>query len=400
MSEKVKNILRKPYQAMKKGKNLLSPDYHRTRSMKKMRQKARELNNYESPKRALVYVIYENQEFLQEYKLIFLKELVKLCQKVLIVVNGSLPEKDIAELSTYGQVMQRENNGYDAAAFRAGSLQLLDESLDDFDELLLVNDTSVGPFKDLNQVFAKMAKQHLDFWGISYGGQSPDVTGFNRYGYIPRHLQSYFLVIEKSMFQDASFRQYWEELGDTSSRDMAIGRHETVFTKYFEDLGFASGALSHSTLPGTVYFHPLTLIQEDDVPLVKYTAFENTTDIKFEWHGYTSHTEIPALLEFIQEETDYPFEIIQKIMDDLSKKVYQEFVLVIYEQMTPQLQEEIDKLQAAGEQVKAIEKSAFHISSGEHAKAIVYYQTSELENLSRVAKMGNIPILQNLSDLL
>jgi lipopolysaccharide biosynthesis protein len=313
---------------------------------------------------------------------------VQLSEKVLIVVNGTLPQEDIVQLEGYGDVFLRENNGYDAAGFRAGSLQLLEEGLDNFDELLLVNDTSVGPFKDLCAVFEKMSVQKLDFWGISYGGQSHDVTGFNKYGYIPKHLQSYFLVIEKSMFSDASFKQYWQELGDTSTRDMAIGKHETVFTKYFEDLGFAHGALSYSTLPGGIYFHPLTLIQEDDVPLVKYTAFENTEDVKFEWHGYTSHSEIPALLEYIKNQTDYPLAVVEGILDDLSKKVYPTFTLVIYEQMDEQLQTLIKE----DESIKAFEKSAFHISSGEHAQKIIYYKTQELPQLSKVAKMANIPI--------
>lgn len=395
MIEKVKNILRKPYHGLKK---LLSLSFYKTQLLQRKRRLERERNNYDNPRRVLLYVIYENQTSLQKYKLIFLKELAKLTEKVLIIVNGSLPSEDVQQLKAWGEVVQRENNGYDAAAFRAGCLKLLEDGIEEYDELVIVNDTSVGPFKNLETVFRKMSEKQLDFWGISYGGQSPDVTGFNRYGYIPKHLQSYFLVIEKSMFNDLSFYQYWQELGETTTRDMAIGKHETVFTKYFEDLGFIHDALSHSNLPGAIYFHPLTLIREDDVPIVKYTALENTSDIRFAWHGYSAQTEIPDLLEYIQNKTDYPFFVIDKILDDLSKKVYPSFILVIYEQEDEELKKQITRLEEKGETVKLVKKSVFHLSMGEHAKAIVFYFTEELEALTKVATMAGIPVFDDFKN--
>ena len=210
---------------------------------KNKRKRTRQINNYENPKRVLIYVIYENQAHLQAYKLFFLQALANLSDKVLIVLNSPLPDQDVEELKKYGEVVARENTGYDTAAFRHGIL-LLKEKLTSFDELLLVNDTNVGPMTDLSVVFRKMSAKKLDFWGISYGEKQVDFTGFNPYGTIPEHLQSYFLVIEKNMFQTPEFIQYWEGLSDTDSRNKAIGKHETVFTRYFSDLGFVHGAVS------------------------------------------------------------------------------------------------------------------------------------------------------------
>lgn len=158
---------------------------------KNKRKKTRRLNNYENPKRVLIYVIYENQPQLQSYKLFFLKALADLSDKVLIVLNSTLADTDVKKLEKFGQVINRENTGYDTAAFRHGILLLKDE-LADFDELLLVNDTNVGPMTDLSAVFQKMSTQKLDFWGISYGEKQTDFTGFNPYGAIHEHLQSYF----------------------------------------------------------------------------------------------------------------------------------------------------------------------------------------------------------------
>lgn len=94
-----------------------------------------------------------------------------------MILNSTLAETDVKKLERFGQVISRENTGYDTAAFRHGILLLKDE-LANFDELLLVNDTNVGPMKDLSAVFQKMSTQKLDFWGISYGEKQADFTGF------------------------------------------------------------------------------------------------------------------------------------------------------------------------------------------------------------------------------
>ena len=225
--------------------------------LKSIRDRDRKSNNYLNPKRVLVYVIYESQSRLQTYKLHFLKALSKLSDEVLVVVNGSLPADDISTLSQFGEVKCRGNEGYDTAAFKFGIESIGHEKLSTFDELLLVNDTNVGPLSDLSVVFEKMAERKLDFWGISYGEPQPDFTGFNPYHTIPVHLQSYFLVIEKSLLKQPEFFNYWQNLTDTNSRDKAIGKHETVFTKYFEDLGFKHGAVSDNNHDSAMYIHPL-----------------------------------------------------------------------------------------------------------------------------------------------
>ncbi|MGI1782471.1 rhamnan synthesis F family protein, partial [Streptococcus uberis] len=100
-------------------------------------------------KRVLIFNIYEGKNSLQQYKLIFLEALVKIVDEVLIVVNGDLSKSDIKRLESIGKVLLRENKGYDVAAFRAGILSLGKEKIKEFDQLLLVNDTNIGPFIDL-----------------------------------------------------------------------------------------------------------------------------------------------------------------------------------------------------------------------------------------------------------
>lgn len=378
------------------------------RVLRLARSVQRKKNNYQDPKRVLVYVIYEGQAHLQEYKIIFLKALAELSDKVLIVVNGSLPEEDIKTLKNYGEVQLRDNSGYDTAAFRYGIQYLGEEQLRKFDELLLVNDTNVGPVSDLKAAFDKMATRKLDFWGISYGDPQPDFTQYNPYHYIPEHLQSYFLVIERSLLQNNSFYDYWAKLEDTDSRNKAIGKHETVFTKYFADKGFIHGSLASTNEDSAMYIHPLTMVK-DGVPLVKYTAFANYDNDKFAWQGLLRETEVPALLTYLENETSYPMQVIYDIMDEVKNKKVKEHILIIdgVENAIPQctryrVLNKAEQLRSLGHEVWVVNRSGFQMGYAEHASHIIIYRcaySNELSELCRLAKKYNKTVLFDIDDL-
>jgi len=375
---------------------------------KNKRKKTRRFNNYENPKRVLIYVIYENQPQLQSYKLFFLKALADLSDKVLIVLNSTLADTDVKKLEKFGQVISRENTGYDTAAFRHGILLLKDE-LSNFDELILVNDTNVGPMTDLSAVFQKMSTQKLDFWGISYGEKQADFTGFNPYGAIHEHLQSYFLVIEKNMFQTPEFLKYWENLSDTNSRNKAIGKHETVFTKYFSDLGFIHGAVAGNNEDSAMYIHPLTMLKKFDVPLVKYTAFSNDTDDKFAWQGLERKTEVPDLINYIKNETEFPKEILDEVINTIKHTPHPKHILIIdgVENQIPQCTRyrvinKAEQLRSFSHEVWTVNASDFQMGYAEYASQIIIYRTpysEQFKQLIELAHKYNKPVFYDIDDL-
>lgn len=376
--------------------------------MRIKRSVERKNNNYVAPSRILIFVIYEDKEKLQEYKLLFLKAFKALCTDLLIIVNGDLPSSDIEQLEQLGRVETRENKGYDTAAFRHGILLLGKEKLLEYDELLLVNDTNIGPIGELSSIFKKMADKKLDFWGLTYGEEYNDFTNLNKYGYIPKHLQSYFLVIEKTLLSYSGFYSYWEKMNDTNSRDKAIGMHETVFTKHFSDLGFKHGALTEKNEDSAMYIHPLEMLKEG-IPVIKYTALSNYTNEKFIWQGLNRQTEIPSLVKYIEEKTDYPVKIIKEIIEDIKEKDSQKYVLIIdgVENVIPQLtkyrvENKIEQLKNLNFRVKSVGLSELKISDAERASHIIIYRApynEMLVNLIQVAKEFNKPVLYDIDDL-
>ena len=379
----------------------------KVRQLRRLRNSQRSALSYNG-KKALVYVIFESEARLQEYKLRFLQALAPLVDDVIVVVNGQLHDDDINTLEAYGKVLTRDNKGYDTAAFREGIFAFGKDKLKDYDQLLLVNDTNIGPMRDLSQVFQEMADKRLDFWGISFGEEQEDVTKENPYGYIPKHLQSYFLVIEKLMLNDDDFYEYWTHLTDTDSRDKAIGRHETRFTKHFADLGYLYDAVVQEYEDSAMYIHPLKMLKAGS-PLVKYTALKNYDEDQFLWQGLDRDSEVPDLLEFVSEETDYPVSILEDIVNKFKVVPRDQYILLIdgVENIIPQctryrVLNKAEQLRKHGFAVKVVNLSDFQLSMAQNASHIIIYRSPispELLRLCHLAKEYGKPVFFDIDDL-
>ena len=379
----------------------------KVRRLRRLRNSQRSALSF-TGKRALVYVIFESENRLQEYKLRFLQALSPLMDDVIVIVNGQLHVEDVNKLEPYGQVLTRNNKGYDTAAFREGIFAFGKDKLKDYDQLLLVNDTNIGPMRDLSQVFHEMADKQLDFWGISFGEEQEDVTKENPYGYIPKHLQSYFLVIEKLMLNDDAFYEYWTHLTDTDSREKAIGRHETRFTKYFSDLGYRFDAVVQEYEDSAMYIHPLRMLKAGS-PLVKYTALKNYDEDQFLWQGLERESEVPDLLEYVAEKTDYPVSILEDIINKFKAVPREQYILLIdgVENIIPQctryrVLNKAEQLRKHGFEVMVTNLSDFQLSMAQNASHIIIYRSPispELLRLCHMAQDYGKPIFYDIDDL-
>lgn len=358
--------------------------------------------------RILIFTIFEEQDALMAYKKIFLSTLSTFMTKTLIVVNGSLPDEDMSFLKKIGEVITRENSGYDTGAFRTGLLHLGRSNLNRYDELFLINDTLVGPISDFEECFKKMERKKNDFWGLTYGEVQKDFTGYNSYGYVPRHLQTFFLAIKKSLLSEESFWRYWENIPLTDTREKAIGYHETFFTEFFSRLGFRHDALMENNSNSGIYLHPLRMVK-DGFPFIKYKAFGYYSNERIRWQGSQQETEIPLLMEYLAVSSDYPQVILKDILEGWKNKVYPSYILIIdgVEQAIPQLsryrvENKIEQLKSLNFNVIHIDLSKLKVEYGEHASHIIIYrapENSKLVQLCKLAQDDGKTVLYDIDDL-
>ena len=411
-----KRALRNPkliIKAGKRGKNYLAkkirrlprPSMYCKRLVKDISRSRYQLEN---TKRYLIYVIFEDQKDIQEYKYLFLDHLAKFADKVLIISNSQLNDCDMRHLSRYGEVCIRENKGYDTAAFRYGILEAYPDLTTDFSELILANDTSIGPIADFSQMFDGMDAKKLDFWGVTFGEEQDDITGYNRYNYIPKHLQSYFLAIRRNMFLDPQFLKYWENLTQTDSREEAIGKHETVFTKYFADLGYRYDAYVRENSDSAMYIHPLKMLKLG-VPLIKYSALANYDDNQFVWQGLQRKSEIPELLEYVKMNSKYPVRLIHNIIEEIKNKPHEEYILIIdgVQNIIPQctryrVLNKQEYLENHGYKVKVVNLSDFQMKDIRYASTIIVYRapySAILDEMVQLAHQKGTKVYFDIDDL-
>jgi rhamnosyltransferase len=176
-------------------------------------------------KRAVVFAHYDRQDVVDPYVYFYLKQLVSLCDRLIVVSTSALKREEITELESIGcDVITRENVGYDFMSYRAGIESI---NYQDFDELVICNDSVYGPFFDLASVFLEMQEKHeADFWGMTSGTD------------IAYHLQSYFLVFNRVVLNSDAFMQFWESVGVLDDKREIIKQYEVGLSQKLLTAGF------------------------------------------------------------------------------------------------------------------------------------------------------------------
>ena len=261
-----------------------------------------------NPKRLAIYFFFDKQGILDDYVTYFLSDLQKNVTKILIVSNGEVNKRGMKCLKEYGELFIRENVGFDVWAYKESIEYIGWEELEQYDEVIMLNSTIMGPVFPLKETFDKMDKMDIDFWGITkYFKQNMDPSGCCKYGYIPDHIQSHFIACRKSLVKSPEFHKYWEEMPMIHNYWEAVGKHEMIFTKHFEDLGFKSAVSAdaeelrlYSGYP--LMMCPLKLIKGKRCPIFKRKMFFNNPK---DFMSQTMGEQPQELYHYLEEETSY-----------------------------------------------------------------------------------------------
>lgn len=190
-----------------------------------------------SKKRMVVYHHYDAQNRISEADLEQIKRIRPLAERFVFVTNSSLGKEELSKVEPYeSEVILRENHGYDFAGWKEAVLTTGWEKLRRYDELVLMNNSCYGPEYDLNQVFADMEGESVDFWGITMFPYQPDGSYLNKPCIHP-HVQSYFQVYRKSALEHPAFEKFWRELPVSDDFIETVANGETALTHCLETAG-------------------------------------------------------------------------------------------------------------------------------------------------------------------
>lgn len=288
-------------------------------------------------KRYAIYVFYDKNGIVDRYNDVFLCGLKEVVSHLLVICNGKMNSDGEERLRAIAdEVITRENIGYDVTAYKEGILRPGFEKLQEYDEIVICNDTMYGPLYSFSEMFGAMAKKDIDFWGITNFHEVPfDPFGTIEYGYIPKHIQSFFMVFRKGFVQSSQFQHYWSDFPVIHGYEEAIGCHEAIFTKKFADMGFKWDVYADSEdLEGYTYDplrdFPKYLVREKRCPIVKKRSFYHEYGEAMERSGGEATRDV---FEFIDKELEYDCGLIwdnllrTQNMADIKKRLHLNYVL-------------------------------------------------------------------------
>lgn len=268
----------------------------------------------EEKKRLAIYCFYDPDGIVDRYVEYYLKEMSRVAERTVIVVNGSLSSSGKEKLTKFtDEIIVRENNGFDICGYKTALEWVGWDVLGEYYEVILSNNTLFGPVYPFQEMFSKMDKiGELDFWGITRCLRVNANPHGNPYGYIPEHVQSFFTVYRNSFLKSEELKSYWDRLPEINSYADAIGKHESYFTKYFSDLGFRWDSYVDNRAEADFSEYllmtaPKKAMQEYRCPVFKRKTFFQGYDFSLCSSMGESAIE---LLRFLKEKTDYDTDMI------------------------------------------------------------------------------------------
>ena len=225
-------------------------------------------------KRLLLYVHYNKYDELSGHVLYQLEQLRPLFSKLIVISNSQLTESATLTLKELGiaEVIQRENLGFDFAAWRDGMTHVGFERLADFDSVTLMNDTCFGPLWDMSDLIEDFEqRQSVDFWGM---------TNFRKTKYFEEHLQSYFISFKNHVVASEVFQKFWTSIKTFTDVQDVIDNYETRVTSVLTEAGYRYDAVFNTIEseaedlihPDFSYYRPISTL-EHKVPFIKLKAF-------------------------------------------------------------------------------------------------------------------------------
>jgi len=214
-----------------------------------------------------IYAFYDADGVADAGDLMYLSAVRDELDELVIVVNGKLASRTRAAFERYAsQIFCRENRGYDGGAFQEVLLERLPRTAwDGVDELVLFNNTVYGPLQPLSPIFKAFSASQADFWGMTLY-HAPD---------LPNHIQSYFLVFKKSVFQSLAFWTFWKNVRiDFTVADYLIASYEIRLTTALHQAGFRY-AVFRKMKGDQIYDEPLKSY-EMGIPVLKKKIFRSS----------------------------------------------------------------------------------------------------------------------------
>lgn len=212
-------------------------------------------------KRLAIFAFYNEKGLINDYVVTYLKYLKEVSDNIIFVADNEPNVKELSKIYLLVSHIESYHHGeYDFGSYKIGFKYAKEHYLlDDVDEIILCND-SCFCVDSLKPAFDKMATKPCDFWSM---------TASNEY---EPHLQSFFLVVKKKLFNSEAFCNYLDNVKHLDSFLEIVNTYEIPLKMTFEKDGFKSASYIKAPKKNNPTFFPIKCIKVK-MPLIKRKIF-------------------------------------------------------------------------------------------------------------------------------
>lgn len=298
-------------------------------------------------KRLLIYFFYDKEGKVDRYVEKMLDGICGHTDDCMIICNGMLSPEGRKTFQKYtDQIMVRQNKGFGAGAYQKAFEVIGWEQVETYDEVIMMDDTLMGPIYPFQEMFDVMDKKDVDFWGLTlYHEYEKDAWGKIDLDSISVRLQSHFIAARKSLVKSREFQEYWNKMPICDDYEDMEAEFENVFTKHFSDCGFrwdvyidTRDMVKYCECP--MMLVPLELVKNRRCPVVTRKNFSD--DYTYILNHTTGQVEF-EVFKYLREHTDYDTEFILenilrvKNQTDINRCLHYDYILPIDSQKNPNL---------------------------------------------------------------
>lgn len=189
---------------------------------------------------ASVFAHFDVDNILDENALAIIDELSRRCAHVELVTTSNI---DISSYSLPAnvEIRQRPNIGYDFYSYKTGLVRLL--TSDTFDAVLLINSSFV---------VVDRSQFGLLIENILKSPDNVDAVGVTASNQISWHLQSYMLLLKRSILESPAFLSFIDIIQPMESKIKLILAYELGLSKLLTDAGFRCVPLLEFKIPDQI----------------------------------------------------------------------------------------------------------------------------------------------------
>lgn len=182
-------------------------------------------------KRLCLFAGYSPESRVDDYVVHYLRELSRFADVYYQAANEA-SEEELKKLDsvTRGRWVEAHEK-YDFGSWQKLIFRLGWQEVEKYDTVILANDSNYGPVRELATVFDRMDAAGLDAWGIT-----------ENYGNT-RHLQSYFLALNRPVVGSAVFRDFFESIAVEESKQKICEKYEIGLSRLLAANGFSFAPL-------------------------------------------------------------------------------------------------------------------------------------------------------------